>query len=328
MKLLTRRTAAACTFLFGFGALLGGSGPALAASYPTKPIQIVVPFPPGGNADMTVRFLSSKWSEFLGQPFVILNKPGAGSAIGAKFVADAQPDGYTLLAATDSAMVTVRIAQGDPGYDLDSFDPLFAYGRGVILFGVQENGPYKTFADFVAAAKAQPGKLTYASYGVGTVAHFVAELIWRKVGISLKYVPFRSSPEANAALLGGQVDMSVPAVMGGMKPGSGIRFIASTAPSRLVGAPYIPTLAEVGQPLELTFLLGLAAPKGIPEEVKTRLLDAHRKVMAKYKTEIEAQLPKLEVIPAEIDASGMLKHLKDRQAWYGELAPSMGLPKK
>ncbi len=314
--------------LVGCVALLGPAAPALGQSYPTKPIQIVVPFPPGGNADMSVRFLSSKWSEFIGQPFVIINKPGAGSAVGAKFVADAQPDGYTLLAATDSAMVTVRIAQGDPGYSLESFDPLFAYGKGIILFGVQENGPYKTFADFVAAAKSQPGKLTYASYGVGTVAHFVAELLWRNVGVSLKYVPFRSSPEANAALLGGQVHMSVPAVIGGMKPGSGIRFLASTAPTRLAGAPYIPTLAEVGQPLELTFLLGLAAPKGIPDDVKTKLLDAHRKAMAKYRSEIEEQFTRLEVIPAEVDAAGMRKHLDDRQAWYSELAPSMGLAKK
>lgn len=310
------------------GLLLVPTASALGQSYPTKPIQIVVPFPPGGNADMSVRFLSSKWSEFIGQPFVIINKPGAGSAVGAKFVADAQPDGYTLLAATDSAMVTVRIAQGDPGYSLESFDPLFAYGRGVILFGVQENGPYKTFADFVAAAKSQPGKLTYASYGVGTVAHFAAELLWKKVGISLRYVPFRSSPEANAALLGGQVHMSVPAVIAGMKPGSGIRFLASTAPARLAGAPYIPTLAEVGQPLELTFLLGLAAPKGTSSDVKTKLLDAHRKAMAKYKSEINEQLTRFEIIPEAVDAAGMMKHLKDRQTWYSELAPSMGLPKK
>src|SRR5690606_9642333 len=145
--------------------------------------------------------------------------------------------------------------------------------RGIVLFAVQDNATYKTFADFVEAAKRQPGKLTYASYGVGTVAHFVAELLWRDMGISLRYVPFRSSPEANAALLGGQVDMSVPANIGGMKPGSGIRFLASTAPTRLAGAPYIPTLAEVGHPLELTFLLGLAGPKGIPEDVKSKLLD-------------------------------------------------------
>lgn len=328
MNWISRCTLSAYALLLSCVAIVGPAVPALAQPYPTKPIQIIVPFPPGGNADTSVRFLSNKWSEFLGQPFVVVNKPGAGSALGAKFVADAQPDGYTLLAATDSSMVTVRIAQGDPGYNLESFDPLFAYGNGIILFAVQENGPYKTFTDFVTAAKSQPGKLTYASYGVGTVAHFVAEYLWRKVGISLKYVPFRSSPEANAALLGGQVQMSAPAVIGGMKPGSGIRFLATTAPTRLAGAPYIPTLAEIGLPVELTYLLGLVAPKGISDEVKAKLLDAHRKAMAKYKSEIESQFALLEVIPAEVDASGMRKHFKDREAWYSELAPSMGLSKK
>lgn len=311
--------------LFLVLATAGLAGTGFAQPYPSRPIEIVVPYPPGGNSDGSARLFADRWSEFLGQPVVIVNRPGGGSSVGARFVANARPDGYTLLAGSESSFLTVRLTQPDAGYDLDSFTYLYGYGYGAAYFVLREDAPYRTIQEFVAAARQQPGALTYASYGLGTFGQFAAELLWSRSGAQLTYVPFRSSPEANTALIGRHVNMSVPASTFGLGPGSGLRLAATTAPARLPFAPDVPTLRELGYDADLTYTIVIAGPAGLPPEVVQRLTEAHRQAYAKYRPEIERRLQALELVPVDMSGDAVLRQLRERDALFRALAPGMGL---
>jgi tripartite-type tricarboxylate transporter receptor subunit TctC len=309
--------------------LLVMTGPSAvwAQAYPARPVEIVVPFPPGGTSDQSVRFLADKWSEFLGQPVVVINKPGAGSALGAKLVAGAKPDGYTLFAGTDTPLITVRMTQKDAGYDLDSFTYLFGYGTGGLYFVVKNDARWKTIADFIAEAKRRPGELTYASYGVGVLTHFAAELLWQKSGVKLTYLPYKSSPEAISAMLGGHVDMAVTASTGGIAKGGAARILATAADERRAHAPDVPTLKEQGYPVVLDFISVIVGPRGMANEAVVKLVDAHRKAYAKYKKEIDDGLLKIELVPVAMEGSRAASSLREREKVFRELAPKMGLGK-
>lgn len=316
------RVAGLCsTFL----AAIATCGTGAAQPYPNRPIEVVVPYPPGGNSDGSVRLFADRWSEFLGQPVVVVNRPGGGSSVGARFVANARPDGYTLLVGSESSFLTVRLTQPTAGYDLDSFTYLFGYGYGAAYFVLREDAPYRTVQDFIAAARQQPGTLTYASYGLGTFGQFAAELLWSRSGSQLTYVPFRSSPEANTALMGRHVNMSVPASTFGLGSGSGLRLAATTAPARLAFAPQVPTLRELGYEADLTYTIAIVGPAGLPPEVVQRLTEAHRLAYAKYREEIEHRLKALELVPVDIGGPALLRQLRERDALFRSLAPGMGL---
>ena len=300
---------------------------AAAEPFPSRRIELIVPFPPGGTSDISARLLATKWNEFLGQPVVVVNKPGAGSALGAKYVADAKPDGYTLLSATDSPMITVRMTQ-DTGYDLNSFTYLFAYAKGTTYFLVRADSPWKTFKDLVEEAKQKPMTLSYASYGEGTVGHFSAEMAWRSAGAKLLFVPFKSSPEAVNALMGGHVDIAVTASALGLgKEGSRARVLVTMASERQPQNPNIPTVKEFGYPVSLDYLTMIAGPKGLPAEVTEKLISTYRSAYAKYTDEINAALIKMELVPTELDSAAITTVWSERENAFREMAPAMGLKK-
>lgn len=299
---------------------------AWAQAFPTRPVEVIVPYPPGGASDLSVRFLADKWAEFLGQPVVVVNKPGAGAALGAKLAASAKPDGYTLLAGTDSPLLTVRFTQKDAGYDLDSFTYLFAYGKGALYFITKKDSRWKSLQDFTAEAKRRPTELTYASYGVGALTHFAAEMLWKAAGVKLTYVPYKSSPEAITAMLGGHVDMAVTANRGSLGKDETTRVLAIASDQRRPDALDVPTLKELGYPVSLDFLSVIVAPKGLPQDIRARLIAAHQKAYTKYRTEIEQGLLRVaELIPVTMDGETALKNLREREKWFRELAPQMGL---
>ena len=308
---------------------IGGIAPQPASAsetnYPTRAIEVVVPFPPGGTSDLSVRFLADKWAEFLKQPVVIVNKPGAASALGAAFVANAKPDGHTLLLGSESPLIITRRLQSNIEYDLDSFTFLHAYGTGAVFFTVRPDSQWKTIQDFIDEAKKRPGELTYATHGIGSLSHFIAEVLWKEAGVKVTHVPYKSGPQANTAVLGGHVDIAVPPSYGALAAKGAIRVLATTANERVPFAPTVPTLKEQGFKAQLNYYSILLGPKGLPEDVRNKLVDAHEKAYAKYRKEIDEGLIRLELAPIKLSGQQARGLMNDSEAWTKAVAPELGL---
>ena len=306
-------------------AALAAFTPARAQEYPARPIQLVVPTSPGGTLDLSSRMLAPLWSEFLGQPIVIVNRAGGASAIGTRSVAQAAPDGYTLLVASDSSFVTVPLTRSDTGYGLDSFTMLFSYGVGSLFVAVHASSPYQSLADLAAAARREPGRLTYASYGIASLAHFGGTMLWTALGVDVAHIPYRSTSEANVALLGRQVDIGIIGSLGGSSDSSRVRVLATSAPVRLEYAPNVPTMRELGHDVELGFTNTVAGPRGLPPAVTQRLLAAHRGVMEKYGPMLRDRLLAAELTPVNLDGPAALRGMREREARFRAVLGAMAL---
>ena len=248
---------------------------AYAQSYPNKPIRLVCPFPPGGAVDIASRALAHELTQTLGQPVTVDNRPGAGGNIGADIVAKSPADGYTLLMTTSGIM-----AINPALYSKLSFDPLkdFASVSTVVSLNnvlvLNPNVPYKSVREVIAAAKAQPGKLTYASSGNGTSIHLSGELFKSMTGVDMLHIPYKGSAPAVTDLLGGQVNMmfdNIPSSLPHIKAGK-LRALAVTGAKRSQLLPDLPTIAEAGVPGYDSYVwFGVVAPAGTPPEIVARL---------------------------------------------------------
>lgn len=280
---LTRRhwVAMAC----GMAALSVWSVPAAAqAPYPTKPITIVVPFPPGGSADTVSRLVGSRLSELMGQPVVIDNKPGAGTVVGATYVARAQADGYTLLISSGSTFTANPAIRPKLAYDaVKSFDPIAIVGRIPLIVLANPSVPVNNVKEFAAAIKATPDKFAYASFGSGTTSHFTAEIVLQAVGAKLLHIPYRGSAPAMSDLIGGRVPFSVDTVTAAIpqiKAGK-VKAIGVTTAKRSSQLPDVPTFAEAGYPdVNADTWIMLVAPKGTPAAVRSQLEKALASIAA------------------------------------------------
>jgi tripartite-type tricarboxylate transporter receptor subunit TctC len=305
-------------------ALAGAAVPAAAQDYPNRPIQLVVPTGPGGTLDLSARFLAPYWSETLGQPIVIVNRAGGASAIGTRSVAQAAPDGYTLLLSSDSSFVTAPLTRSDVGYDLGSFTFLFAYGRGALFFAVHAATPWRTLSDVVAEARRTPGQLTYASYGIASLAHFGGTLLWQTTGVDVAHVPYRSTAEALTAVLGRHVSVGITGSVQGGDPAR-MRILATSAPERVPFAPEVPTLKELGLDLDLTFTNVLAGPRGLPPAVTERLLAAHRQAMQRHGEAIRQRLLSAELVPVDLDGAAAAAGMREREGRFRAVIGAMNL---
>ncbi|GAB2460204.1 tripartite tricarboxylate transporter substrate binding protein [Comamonas humi] len=249
-----------------------------AAAWPERSVTIVVPFPAGGSTDTIARALAQKMGEKLGQPFLVDNRPGATGTIGATAVKRAAPDGYTLLVASlGPYVITPHLMKTAPYDSVKDFDYLSVPVQAPNVL-VASSSPVaqkaRTVADVVAALKAQPGKVSFASSGNGSSDHLSAELFWQQTGTSGTHVPYKGGAPAINDLLGGQVDFSfqnVNAVLQHIRAGK-LHAIAVTGDKRSPVLPDVPTLAESGiQGAEVYSWQGLAAPKGLPADVKAKL---------------------------------------------------------
>ena len=255
--------------------LLVCAATAFAQAYPSRPVRIVVPLSPGGFADTPARMLAPRLSEQLGRQFFVENKPGAGGTIGADFVAKAPPDGYTLLITGTPHVISAHLYKKMPYDALKDFTHIALIASGPYALVVN---PQKVAADsvreLVAAAKAQPGKIDYASSGNGSAQHLVGALFNSMAGIDLNHVPYKGSGPAMQDLVSGQVGVSfagIPNVIGHVRSGR-LKLLGVTTASRWSELPDTPTLAEAGVPgYEATLWLNVSGPVGMPAELVQRL---------------------------------------------------------
>ena len=250
------------------------AAPAAAQDYPSKPVRIIVPFAPGGSADVYGRYIAQRLQESLGQSFVVDNRPGAGSVIGTDAVAKAAPDGYTLLLMSNTHTVNESLIPSKPFVLMRDFAPIAPINASDLVLVVKTGLPSNTLGDLIRAAKAKPGSMSYASSGPGTPYHMAGELFKAMAGISLVHIPYKGSAGARTDVLGGQLEMmfdAIPTMSEHIKAGK-VNALATTGKARSAALPDVPTLDEAGVPgYEATIWLGLMAPKGTPMAVVNRL---------------------------------------------------------
>ena len=259
--------------LAGLG--LGTPWLALAEGYPTKPIQLIVPFPPGGAVDIVGRTISKKLGDRLGQPIVIENKAGAGTVVGAAFVANAPADGYTLLISSGSTFTVNPALNAKLPYDpVKSYEPIGMVARVPLILLANREVPVGNLKQLIGAVQRAPDKFSYGSFGNGTTGHFAAELTWSAAGIKVMHVPYRGSAPAMSDLMGGQIPFTIDTVAAALpqlKAGK-IKAIAVTGATRATQLPDVPTVAESGFPgFSADSWLAVVAPRGLPAEAKAKL---------------------------------------------------------
>jgi tripartite-type tricarboxylate transporter receptor subunit TctC len=263
-------------------ALLAAAPAAFAQdAYPHKPVTMIVPFPPGGVADIVGRPLASAMEKTLKQPVVVLNRPGAGGAVGMGVAAKAAPDGYTILMGLSSISifpVSDPLNGKTPAYHMSDFAPIALVTADPTVLVVRADSKYKTLKDFVAAAKANPGKINYSSSGVYGTLHVAMEIFANAADIKLFHIPYQGGGPAVTALLGGQVEAlaSGPAAAIGQIKAGKMRALASWGDKRLALLPDIPTFKEMGYDAEFYIWAGVFAPAATPADVQLKLREAVR----------------------------------------------------
>jgi tripartite-type tricarboxylate transporter receptor subunit TctC len=266
------------------GVALHGAAPANAQAYPTRPIKVVVPFPPGGPTDGLARIISDRLSAVLGQPIVVENRGGAGGGIGGKFVAEAEPDGYTILMSPSGALATGPVVNPNIGYDpAKVFAAVCLLIETPIIVEVYPSLPVHSMAELVSYAKANPGKIKWGSQGFGTAPHLLIELFKQNAGVNVVHVPYRGSGPLLNALLAGEVQViadpsttSLPFVQDGK-----FRPIAIAGNTRAPKLPNVPTVVEAGFPyLVSPFWLAVVAPAKTPRAIIDKLNSAFRQALA------------------------------------------------
>jgi tripartite-type tricarboxylate transporter receptor subunit TctC len=255
-------------------------------NWPTRTITMIVPFPPGGQADLAARPIASALEKILGQPVVVENRGGAGGAIGNAAVARAQPDGYTLLMTLSSLAVlpeSERLFGRQPAYEVSQLAPVARVLADPTLLAIPATAPWRTLQDFVDDAKKRPGQIPYGSSGPYGTLHVAMEMFANAAGIKLLHVPYRGAGPAVTGLLSGQIQAlaSAPGVLKPHVDSGAMRVLANWGAARVPSFPDLPTFKELGYPdVEFYIWAGLFAPKGVPDPVMTKLRDAMRQAMA------------------------------------------------
>ncbi len=318
-----RRVLAACGAL---AAVLAGAAPAPAADYPERPIKLIVPFPPGGGADNLARLVMPRVEKALGGKIVVENKPGAGGNVGAEFVARAEPDGYTLLYGTNGThsinASLYRNLRFDP---IKDFAPVARMTSIAALLIVNPKVPANTVAELIAYAKANPGKVNFASAGNGTTSHLAGELFKTMAGIDIVHVPYRGGAAAVTDLIGGQVQMMID-VMPNAYPlakDGRVRGLAVASAQRFPAAPEYPTIAETAVPgFEASAWDGILAPAGTPEPVIRKLNAAIREALAD--PAIVAALLARGAQPVPGTPEDFARHIAESSAKWAKVVQSSG----
>jgi len=264
-----------------FAACIAFAAGAFAQGYPTKPVKVVVPYPPGGPTDIVARVVSQKLAGETGQQFLVENRPGAGGNIGAEAVAKAPADGYTLLVATTAHAINPSLFK-NLNYQLaKDFAPISQLTSGPLVIVVNPALPAKNVAELIALAKAKPGGLSFASSGNGQSTHLSAELFSSMAGVKMNHVPYKGSAPALTDVMGGQADLMFDTMLSAMPhvKGGKLRALAVTSAKRSPAAPDLPTVADTLPGYEAIAWNNLLAPAGTPKDVIAKLSAELKKVL-------------------------------------------------
>ena len=278
--------------------------------YPTRPVQVIVPFPPGGVADLVARPLAAAMEKILKQPVVVANKTGAGGAVGMQAAAVSKPDGYTVMVALSSISVMPEVDKlfGRPQtYKLDDFAPIALLTADPTILVIKKEAPWKNVADFVADAKRRPNEIKYASSGVYGTMHVAMEMFAHTAGIKLRHIPTAGGGPALTALLGGHVDtisggpnVSIPHIKAGT-----LRVLAGWGDKRLAALPDVPTLKELGYDAEFYIWSGFFAPRATPPAAIKVLRGAIRQAVSG--SEFKSAMEKMDTPVSYLDADEFKK---------------------
>src|SRR5919197_1759843 len=325
MIVLPRRLAFAA---FALASLLMLAWPAglLAQEYPTRPVKIIVPFGAGGPADVYSRVLAQHLSDALKQPFVVEDRPGAGSIIGTDAVAKSPPDGYTLLAMSNTHTTNESLTPNKPFQLMRDFVPVAGINYSDLVMVVHPSVPAKDLKELIALAKKEPGKLNYASSGPGTPYHMAGELFKHLAGLDIVHVTHKGSDQARTAVLGGQVDLmfdAISTIVSHVNAGK-LKAMGTTGKARSSVTPNIPTIGEAGVPgYEATIWLGLMAPAATPKPILERLSTEVRKVI--NAPEVKENWAKQGAVPIAMTPEEFGKFLRADIAKWGKLVKETGM---
>jgi len=306
-KISFRAAGAALFSLLALAAIPGGQA---RAAWPERPVRVVVPFPAGGAADFIARALSERMSRELNQQFIIDNRPGAASMIGSEAVARSPADGYTLLLATSSSMVANRYMFKKLSYDPDSFQPISLLCVTPLVMVSNVELPVKNVPELMRYAQAHPGKISYASFGTGTMSHLAMAMLNRSAGTDMEHVPYKGAAEALPAVMGGHVSLYVDTTISSLPyiQSNKVRALGVTTAQRTSILKDVPTIAEQGYAnFDLAPWYGVVAPQGTPAPVVEALRKAMATVMAnpEFRSQLAqagAELPEGDVGPQAFTA--------------------------
>jgi tripartite-type tricarboxylate transporter receptor subunit TctC len=311
--------------LAGVAALPAISRPACAQAYPSRPVRWIVGFTPAGGNDITARLIGQWLTDRLGQPFVIENRPGAGTNIAAEIVINSPPDGYTLFLTNFSNAVNAAL------YEKLSFDfmrdmvPVVGISRAPVILAINPSVPAKTVPEFIAYAKANPGKLNMGSAGIGSAGHLAGELLQMMTGIKLVHVPYRGNAPALTDLIAGQVQLVFPSSASSIehvRTGQ-VRGLAVTGSTRLDALPDLPTVADSVPGYEASSLYGIGAPRNTPDEVIDRLNKEVNAALADPK--LKARLADLGGTPFGGSSAEFGKLMADETEKWGKVVKFAGI---
>jgi tripartite-type tricarboxylate transporter receptor subunit TctC len=290
---MTRRRVLAVALALVLPPVAGAQEP-----YPSRPITLVAPFPPGGVADLTARPVAAAMEKVLKNPLAVVNKTGAAGAVGMQFVAASKPDGYTLLLALSSISIIPeadKIFGRPPAFTVDQFTPIALISADPTILVVRAESPWKTAKEFIEDARKRSGQISYSSSGIYGTLHMAMELLSHAAGVKLRHIPTPGAGPALTALLGGHVDAlaSGPAVILPHIKSGKLRALAGWGDKRVAALPEVPTFKELGYPdAEFYIWAGLFAPNGTPEPVLAKLRDATRVAVAE--PDFKAAMDRLE----------------------------------
>ena len=323
-----RRSLLGAGLSLGAGLLAAPLGVRAQDKFPSRPITLMVPFPAGGSVDLMARQYAEPMSRALGVPVIVDNRPGAGGSVASQLVANARPDGYTLVVSSQSSHLANPLTQPKLGYDpVRDFENITILGRQPNVLVVHSSLPVRTFKEFVDYAKKNPGKLNYGSGGVGSMGQLNVEMLKAATGIYTTHIPYRGGSPLITAVLGNEVQfildnllIMLPHIQSGK-----MRALAVTADKRMPQLPDVPTFAEVGYPqLNITSWTGLAAPAGTPEPVVRALYAAVRQVAASPAM-VQALNERGVIPPEELPPAAFEKMMADRLVTFGDVVRRAGI---
>jgi tripartite-type tricarboxylate transporter receptor subunit TctC len=319
MLMIARRTALALAFA-------AFAKPALAQSFPARPITIVIGYTPGAVSDLVARTIGEGLHQAWGQPVIVDNRPGSSGNIGAAFVARAPADGYTLMVGTDATMASNVHLFKQVGFDpVKDFAPVALAGANIVCLAVNADLPVKSVADLIAYAKKNPGKLSFGSSGVGSPHHLAGELLRQMAGIDIIHVPYKGGGPAMNDVLGGHIPMaflSLSAVVPHINTNR-VRILAMVEKSRYAAMPDIPTIGETVPGFEMSSWIGVFAPAGTPPDIVAKLNDGMVKVLTTDAVKARLATLGLAVIAGKPDELAIV--VKDGIRVRGELVKAAGI---